>query len=257
MRKLTSKKILKITFLICVVIIAALILNKSKFSRSQELFNDFKAKITQIHNSESPFKEDERLLFRVKMGFLTVGRSQLIFKGKTKLDGREVYLIKFITRATNFIDTETIYTDPISFLPLRVQRDIKMFGKKIDIVEEYNQKEKFVKITRTEAGKTDEQIIRSDNNLDSIICLIYLYRIPGKIELGKTMTINLPLKRIKVKVENIRNIRVPAGNFDAFIMKSEPKGYNFWFGTGENRLPLSIDGAIRFGSARLLLEDVN
>jgi hypothetical protein len=173
------------------------------------------------------------------------------------LDGKEDYLIKFVTKTNNFNDTETIYADIDSFLPIKIERDIRMLGRKIDIVEEYNQEKNFVKIIRTEGSKTTEQTIKSDSQLNSILCLIYLYRLPGNIELGKTMTINLPLKKIQVKVNVIKDVTVPAGEFDAFILESQPKGYNIWFDTSSSRLPLSIDGAIKFGNARLLLEDVN
>jgi len=259
MAKFKNKQTIKIIIFIC-IIIAAVVVYKINISITKDLFKGIKAKVVNIglnKTAERPFKDGEKLIFRVKLGFLTVGRSQLIFEGKSKLDGKKVYLIKFNTKTKSFVDNETIYVDPDKFLPLRVERDIKMFGRKIDIVEEYNQKEKYVKITRTESGKTEEKIIRSDGEIDSILCLIYLYRMPGSIEIGKTMSINLPLKKINIKVKNIRNAWVPAGEFDTYVLESQPRGYNFWFDTSKNRLPLSVNGAITFGNARLLLEDVN
>ncbi|MBM3251857.1 MAG: DUF3108 domain-containing protein [Candidatus Omnitrophica bacterium] len=257
MSRLKSKKIIKFAFLICLLIITVLIFCKSRFFQAEDLLQGFKTKFEQIYNSENPFKDGEKLMFRVKLGFLTIGRSQLIFQGKTKLDEKEVYLIKFTTKTTSFNDTETIYAELDSFLPLKVERDIRMLGKKINITEEYNQEKKMVTITRTEGAKTTKEIIKSDSQLNSILCLIYFYRLPGNIELGKTLSINLPLKKIRLKVKDIQELDVPAGEFDAFLLESEPKGYNFWFDTSISRLPLSIDGAIKFGNARLLLEDFN
>ena len=80
---------------------------------------------------------------------------------------------------------------------------------------------------------------------------------PDAIEVGKKMSINMPLKTIGVKVKEIKEVKISKGRYEAYIIESDPKGYSFWFDSGEKKLPLSIDGAINFGNARMVLSDFN
>jgi hypothetical protein len=87
--------------------------------------------------------------------------------------------------------------------------------------------------------------------------MIYYYRLAGNIELGKTVAINLPLKKITVEAKEIRKVKLPKGRFEAYILESVPAGYDLWFDIGPRKMPLKITGAITFGNAALVLSDFN
>lgn len=260
--KIPNKKSLEILLIIFLIIVEILVLYKFRdyyrelFSRG---FDSSHAKLKSFmpEAAKSPFKDGETLSFRIDMGFFPVGKAKLVFQGKTKLNGQEVYLIKFITNTANFKDTETIYAQLGSFLPLRVERNINLWGAVSKIVEEYDQKEKSVKISKTEFGKTTEQTINSNSEIQNVICMLYYYRLAGNIELGKTLAINLPLKQIVVEAKEIKSVKLPKGKFEAFILESVPGGYDFWFDIGPRKMPLRITGAITFGNAAMVLTDFN
>jgi hypothetical protein len=262
MMRLLNRRFFDIFLIACIIFILSLFFLKYKDLITKKLFSDLKANIIEVNLNKGiskplPFKKGENLVFRLDLGFFSIGTANLIFEGRTQLDGKEVYLIKFITHVANFYDKENIYAEIDSFLPLRVDRDIKMFGKKINIVEEYNQKEKFVKITRSTSGKRTEQIIRSNKEIDNILCLVYFYRMPNNIEIGEKMFINLPLKQLEMEAKDIKKIEIAKGKFNSYILESKPKGYSFWFDTSPRRLPLRIDGAIKFGNIAMVLSDFN
>ncbi|HOX53864.1 MAG: DUF3108 domain-containing protein [Candidatus Omnitrophica bacterium] len=257
-----SRKILVtiLIFLILINIILVLYNSRNYFKETLNKGYDFsktKIKFLAPETKSLPFKNGEEFVYRIDMGFIPLGRARLSFGGKIKIKGQDLYLIKFKTNTVNFKDTETIYAQPDTFLPVRIERDINMWGVSSKIVEEYNQKEKSVKITKTELGKTNVQTINSDSELQNVICMIYYYRLDNNIELGKTVNINLPLKKIAVEAKEIRKVKLPKGKFEAFILESVPGGYDLWFDTGKNRIPLKITGAITFGNAALVLLDFN
>ncbi|MBM3248739.1 MAG: DUF3108 domain-containing protein [Candidatus Omnitrophica bacterium] len=259
--KIESLEILLIIFLIIVEILVIYKFRDYYWGLFLKGFGSSHAKLKsfmpQPQSVPFPFKDGEALVFRIDMGFFPVGKARLTFEGKTKLKGQEVYLIKFSTNTANFKDTETIYAELDTFLPLRVERNINLWGVASKIVEEYDQKEKYVKITKTELGKTSEQTIKSDSEIHNVICMIYHYRLAGNIELGKKVAINLPLKKITIEAKEIRKVKLPKGKFEAFILESVPAGYDLWFDIGPKKMPLKITGAITFGNAALVLSDFN
>lgn len=260
--KAFNKKSAQLILLIFLVIIAVLVSYNSRdyykqlFSKGLNL-SQSKIKLLMPQTQKTYFWPGETFVFRIDMGFLPVGKARLVFEGKTKLQGQDAYLIKFMTNTANFKDTETIYAQVDTFLPLRIERSINMWGVSSKIVEEYDQKEKYVKITKTELGKTSEQTISSDSPIQNVVCMIYYYRLANNIELGKTVAINLPLKKIDVEAKEIRRVKLPKGRFEAYILESVPGGYDFWFDTGPRKMPLKITGAITFGNAALVLSDFN
>ena len=89
--------------------------------------------------TELPFKKGERLTYEVRYKGAKIGKSILTFHGETKLENKEVYYITFSTRVPSFKDTEDLYADKDTFLPVRVNRNIrKTIGFNDRIVEKYD-----------------------------------------------------------------------------------------------------------------------
>lgn len=82
-----------------------------------------------------------------------VGKAEYKDLGLVELNGRKLNLVTFRTQAFGFDDTEKIYCDPDSLLPIRVERNISMWLSKEYIVEEYDQKNFILTITKFKNNK--------------------------------------------------------------------------------------------------------
>ena len=161
---------------------------------------------------------------------MRIGSAKLIF-------GDEIILQ---TNTLNFKDIERIKGDS-DYYPLEVRRNIRLFGKSIQILEKYDQKKKSVEILRKTAGKTSRQIISSDVKIHHPVLFIYYCR-SQELKLGKSWMVNLPLLgRYKLKVTKLEKVKTPAGRYLAYRIESFPSEIKFWISADEKRLPLKIE----------------
>ncbi len=202
-----------------------------------------------------PFKQGEKFIYAVKMAGLSVGTSELIFDGIAELDGKEVIVIIFTTKITNFFDEEKIFADKETFLPIRVERNINRFGKKEFIVEEYDQGNNILTITKQTGNKETQQVIEKELPLQNMICFIYNFRRRQNLEIDGIIDVDLPLKKVSFQSAGEKKLKVYAGRFEAFLVQSVPKKYNFWLSADKDRIPLRIDGAVGFAKTRMILKD--
>jgi len=245
----------KVFFILVIAVIIPIILMIILSKTENEFFESLiESKIISSSRQEktAPFREGERFLYKVKLGLFTAGSAELMFHGRGVLGGRDVYIITFEVKLANFYDKETIYTELDDFYPIRVKRDVRMFGRSIEITEDYDQNNKLVKIQRKQKDKTTIKVIQSDKKIQNIISLIYFYR-NSEFKIGSAFTFNLPLKEVKMKVSSLEDIEVPKGKYRAHLLESIPKKYKFWLDTTKEKIPLMIDGAISFTGARMVL----
>ena len=91
---------------------------------------------TSLNISRPPFEKGESFTYEVRYKKLRTGESILTFNGEDKLGKKEVYHITFFTKLVALEDTEELYADKDSFLPLYVHRTIKRFGTFTTRIEE-------------------------------------------------------------------------------------------------------------------------
>jgi len=200
-----------------------------------------------------PFSTGETITYSIKKMGVRVGTATLEFQGKEKLKEKEVYLIVFTADGINFYDQERIYADIKDFYPLRIERDLNIFGKKEVIIEEYDSIQGVVKIVKTTAGSPLEETIVKSGRLDNIYCFLYRYRWQGSFELGQALALNLPTKDISVSIENKTRLKTAGRDFDAYFMNSDRGEYRMWFDSSADKIPLRIDGAIKFGKTAMVM----
>ena len=152
----------------------------------------------------------------------------------------------------NFFDEEKIYIDPKTFLPLRVDRDLNIFGKKEKITEFYDARRGEVRIVKKAGKKVTEQVLRKKGFLDNIYCFIYRYRAFGKFQIGDKFIMNLPTTDIFIQLFKKQKVKALGRTLDAFYMQSNPKKYRIWFDSGSGKFPLRIDGAVGFGNTSMI-----
>lgn len=224
------------------VFIAALLISYPSSLKAQE-------------ESFLPFLEGEKIVYAIKKLGIKAGEAVLNFNGIKKLDGRDVYVITFTSQGFNFFDEEKIYVDPKSFLPVRVERDLDIFGKKEKITEYYEPDNERVRIVKTAKGKTTEQIIPKRGPIDNIYCFIYRYRRDGRFQIGDTLEVHLPTTDVTLSLVEEKKIKAGGRDFDAFFMQSTPKKYKIWFDSGAEKIPLRIDGAVGFGKTAMIMTE--
>ncbi len=202
---------------------------------------------------EPPFSKGETIIYNVNLFGIKIGESHLLFSGKTTLGNLPVELIILSTNVINLQDEEKIYVDSQTFLPLRVERKVVFFGKKMDIIEEHDQKNNLFTLTKTESGKTTKEIVKSDKPMQNIISLIFLFRKSKIFEIGEEIPVALPLVNLKMKVTSLVDFNTANNKYKAYLFESVPSKYRIWIDEGKYKIPLRLDGAAGFGNTAMVM----
>ena len=200
-----------------------------------------------------PFMPGEEIQYDIQKFGIKAGKAILRFEGTTTLDGHDVYLIVFIAQAMNFYDEERIYVDAESFLPLKVERTLNIFGKKERIEEVYDHETGQIFLTKYVGEKETRQTLEKESGVENIYGFIYRYRRDGDFSVGDSIDIALPTKDMSFQLEGKQKISVGKKVYDAYIMESNPRQYRVWFDKSPQKIPLRIDGAVGFGNTSMVL----
>jgi len=170
------------------------------------------------------------------------GKSEYANLGTVDLKGIKVNLVTFKTKVLFFEDTEKIYSDLKSLLPLLIERTVKKLWSKEYITEEYDQN-KFTVVTKKFKGDRIiyNQIIKTDGPIHNGITLPFNMRMSEGLKIGWHFTARLPNK-FELELVSIDEITVPAGTFQAYHFKSTPDKFEIWINKGAPGVPLKIKG---------------
>lgn len=204
----------------------------------------------------APFKPGEVIHYNVKQLALKAGDATLAFKGDSYLEGKKYTLIVFTAKGFNFYDEERIYLDPGTWLPLKVMRDLDIFGNKENIMEEYDQALGMVRITKVANGKTTIQAISKTGPIENLYGFLYRTRLAGPVKVGQSLALRLPT--VDVRLEGIQSLKFNAAGdvFAAVMMKSVPSKYTIWFDLSDRCLPLRIAGALGMSNTVMTMTGV-
>lgn len=186
----------------------------------------------------------EKITYHVRLGRLNLGRAVFKQLPNAELRGRKVNLITFETKLARFTDLERIYSDPESFLPLRVERYVSTWPFPEKIIEDYDQGKFILVIKKFKHNKQKETVIKKDNVINNAILLPYYVRDIAKLEVGYNLIAGLPAQEFIIELVAIEEIEVPAGKFMAYRFKSRPKKFEVWISADERRIPVKINGTI-------------
>lgn len=214
-----------------------------------------KAQDSDIMKSRFNFKVGEEITYVVKKLGVSVGESKLIYKGPQELNGQPVELIILQTNIIKFNGEERIYLDADKLLPILVERDIELFGKKELIAERYNQTTGDVEITNTTKGKTTTQVIHKGGRVDNVQAFIFRYRRNGNYTFGEKLMMPLPLVDVELELTGEEKIDLMDENFDVYSMKGSPKNLRIWFDKSPQHVPIRIDGKFGIGNVSFILKD--
>jgi uncharacterized protein DUF3108 len=210
-----------------------------------------------------PFGVGERLTYDVSFGPIRVGEASMEVVGIEPLRGRNAYHTRFLVRGgTPFYRVNDRYE---SWFDARTLESLR-YAQQID--QGSYERERVFEIfperrTFTEAGKPDHQPSVADP-LDDGSFLYFLRTIP--LEVGKTYEFNRYFRPdrnpVQVTVLRREQIRVPAGTFDAIVVRptiktngifSEGGRAEVWFADDSTRRMLQMKSRLSFGSLSLQL----
>jgi hypothetical protein len=213
--------------------------------------------------SRRPFAVGERLTYAVRVGKFGRGTAVGEILGTETLRGRNVYHSSFrITGSLLVFKVEDLYEswfDPNDFVSLRYHQDIDQGP--------YNRNRTFEIYPERGVYKDAQgkELATVEQPLDDGAFLYFLRTIP--LEVGKSYTWNRYFKPdrnpVRVTVVRRERIRVPAGEFDAFVLQpkikakgifAETANAEVWISDDENRVMLMMKTKLPFGAVSFQLK---
>lgn len=243
------KILLAILFVLCLLLLSALTPIRDKINRY--IFFKQEQIAQGIPLAQPPVIEYdlEKIAYDIKLGGLKIGSAEFEYLGPAELDGRQAERMTFHTRLANFNDLEEIYSDPVSFLPLRVIRTIKGWNLNEQITESYDQKGFLLTITKLKGDKQEETVIRKKGVIQNAILLPFYVRRLSELNSGWELPVCLPTQDFKIRFNAKETIKLPSGVFETFRFESVPERFFIWVTTDEERVPVKIKGSGKFGYA--------
>lgn len=210
-----------------------------------------------------PFVVGERLTYEVRFGPIPVGTATMEVLGVETLRGREAYHTRFDVSGGNRLyrvrDRYESWFDAKTLSSLRYVQDIDQGSyERHSVFEIYPDDARFI-----EAGKEPQPSVAQP--LDEGSFLYWMRTIP--LEVGETYTFDRYFRpdRNPVTIQVLRRerVRVPAGEFDAIVVRptiktrgifSEGGRAEIWFADDSTRRILQMKSRLSFGSLNLYLK---
>jgi len=171
-----------------------------------------------------------------------LGRAEYADLGLVELAGQKLRLMIFKTQVLWLDDTEKIYAEPDTLLPVKIERDVSTWFGREYIVEEYDQKKFLFTMTKFKGGKkVEEHLFREKGPVHNAILLAFYPRLQQRLDIGWNFEIRVPAV-FRVKLVSIDEVSVPAGKFKAYHFVSYPDKFEVWVKKDEPRMPLIIKG---------------
>lgn len=193
-------------------------------------------------------------LEKIKYAISPVGHSEYQDYGLTQVEGKKLNLVVFKTKVATFDDTEKIYSDPDTSLPVKVERYISMWPVKEYITEDYIASQNKLVIKKFEGGKLKEEFeFKGKGPIHNAVLLPFSLRRAADLNIGWAMDIRFPAE-FRVTLSSIEDVTVPAGTFKAYHFTSVPPKFEIWISKDSQRVPLKIKGLDIFPYTLLMKE---
>jgi hypothetical protein len=189
-----------------------------------------------------PFHVGERLTYQARVNFLHAGNATMSIEGVEDIRGHSTYHSVFDIRGRvlwfHVDDHSESWFDPATMISYRQVQHIDESRYKADRVYEFYP-ERRVYVRNGEEGQSVA------DPLDENAFIYFMRTIP--LEVGKTYTFNryyhLDRNPIVLTVERREHIKVPAGEFDAIVLKPTIKSKGLFSESRETVLWVADDSA--------------
>ncbi len=242
------------TFLLIAILLFSLSFIKDRAGNISSQLNSFseneKSLLAEIEKGVG-----EKMTYDVRLGSIRLGRSTFSHMPSVALNGKMLIVMVFETNLARFKDIETIYSDPQTLLPVKVEREVLNWFTREKITEDYNQRDFTVTINKKKGSKTETLLIKKDSPIQNAILLPQSIRRSAKLDANETLVANLPGSRYEIKLASVEEIKVPAGTFKAYHFKSTPSQIEIWISADERKIPVKIQSNnVAFGYIMVLKE---
>lgn len=213
---------------------------------------------------DHPFGVGEKLIFDVRFGPLKVGTSTMEVREISHIRGRAAYKTYFSVQGGTFFykvnDVMQSWIDTETLSSLRFTQDLEEGSRHRERhFEIYPDRAVYV-----EASKSPQEHPSVSHPLDDASFLYFIRTIP--LEVGRTYEFNRYFRPdrnpVKVRVLRRERIVVPAGTFNAIVVRPtiKTKGIfaengeaELWLSDDERRMVLQLKTKVAFGSLNLFL----
>ena len=164
----------------------------------------------------------EKIIYNVRMGNVTLGKSVFTRLPPVELDGKMVNLMSFDTRLARFSDKENIYSAAGTFLPLKIEREVSNWPFLEKISEHYDQDKFILTIVKNKGKGSQQRVIKKDGPIHNTVILPFVLRNIPELAAGWSMTANLPSQKFEIKLSAVKTLKLPSGEFKAYHFESNP-----------------------------------
>jgi hypothetical protein len=218
--------------------------------------------LPRISESTVPFHIGERLTYQARVNFLHAGAATMNIEGAEDIRGHSTYHSVFDIHGRvlwfHVDDHSESWFDPSTMISYRQVQHIDESRYKADRVYEFYP-ERRVYVRNGQEGQSVA------NPLDENAFIYFMRTIP--LDVGKTYTFNryyhLDRNPIVLTVERREHIKVPAGEFDALVLKptiksnglfSESRDTEVWLADDSSRTLLRLKSKLPVGTLYLELK---
>jgi len=201
------------------------------------------------------FLNGETIIYNITKFGIKVGEAELVYNGLVQMDGQPVIWVTSTSKGFQFYDEEQIYLDPATCHPIKIERDLDIFGNQEKITEYYDRAIGHVRIVKTVDGNTTEQVIEGNSRFDNIYGFIYRTRRIGDLKKNEGIALHLPTQHVEFEYVKSSTYKTAGEKFEAHYMRSRPGNYRIWFDAGPRMLPLRIIGAIGIANMSMEMKD--
>ncbi|MDD5430034.1 MAG: hypothetical protein PHE97_04855 [Candidatus Omnitrophica bacterium] len=208
---------------------------------------------------EARFKGKEHLSYSISFNGIPSGNINWGYLGKETLFGHQADVLTVssdtkILELLNLTSKETVFIDSQTHLPLKVERNVVLFGKKESISEIYDQDKGTVRITRRNS-EVKEDILQQDKPIQNILSLLYFFPQNQPLKKGKWMVFNLPTQVIKIKFVKERLLDTGSKKEETyFLIGRGAKWFNLWLDK-KTRLPVRLEFILPVG--KIIIKRIN
>ncbi len=185
----------------------------------------------------------EQIIYSISMGKISLGSAIFNCLPNIRENGRVLAAMTFETKIKGFQDKETIYSDALTLLPVRVIREVQNMLKRENILEQYDHQNFTLTVIKKNGQKEGVgTVFRNDSPIHNPVLLPHFVRTIPVLEIGHTLIANLAKRRYEIKLVSMDDIDVPAGNYKTYHFESVPRQIDIWLSADNDRIPVKIQG---------------
>lgn len=185
----------------------------------------------------------EVISYSVNWGSFTLGSAIFTCLPNIVENGQVLAVMSFETNLKTFGDKETIFSDALTLLPVRVEREVRNLLRHEKITEEYDPQNYTVTVIKKNGHEEiNRDVYKKDSPISNPILLPHYVRLLPELKIGQAIVANLARRTYEIKLIDLEEVKVKAGTFKAYHFESNPKQIEIWLSADKDKIPVKIQG---------------